>query len=194
MILKFISLIPINSLRIFLYRKVLGYNIGTGVVIKRSILKAKKVVIGNQVTILARNVISCNELHIGEGSSILERNRITGTTSFIMGKGSRVINDHFIDLSADVTFGNNTWLAGKSSQIWTHGSLHTKTGKDLSVTIGDHVYIGSGVLIAPGVKIAISNLIGLGSVVSTSFLTERTVIAGNPSKVVKEDVDWQKNW
>ncbi|MCH8536090.1 MAG: hypothetical protein LAT51_13550, partial [Flavobacteriaceae bacterium] len=93
-----------------------------------------------------------------------------------------------------VNIGNNSWLAGDYSQIWTHGSLKTKLGKDLSVKIGDNVYLGSGVLIAPGVKINSNNLIGLGSVVLSSIEKKYCVVSGNPSVIVKENVNWRDNW
>jgi acetyltransferase-like isoleucine patch superfamily enzyme len=172
----------------------MSYKIGENCRINKAIINGAIVNIGNNVTILNKTVISCHHLEIGDNSSILERNRITGSASFKMGANSRIIDDHFIDVSADVTLGNNTWIAGRGSQIWTHGSLHTKTGKDLSVKIGDDVYVGSSVLIAPGVEILATNLIGLGSVVSSSFLENHTVIAGNPAKVVKKDIDWRENW
>lgn len=189
-----IAKLPSNGLRIFLYRNILGFKIGKNCKIRKAIINGTIVKIGDNVTILNRTVISCYRIEIGDGSSILERNRITGSGVFKMGARSRIINDHFIDVSADVTLGNNTWLAGLGSQIWTHGSLNTKTGKDLSVSIGDDVYVSSGVLIAPGVSIASVNVIGLGSVVSASLLKDRSIIAGNPAKVIKQNIDWQVNW
>lgn len=117
-----------------------------------------------------------------------------GTANFTIGDNSRIINNHFIDLYNNVTIGSNSWLAGKNSQIWTHGSISTKQGKKLDVEIGDHVYIASNVNIAPGVKISDVNLVGLASVVTQSFNESETIILGNPSKVVKNNIDWRKNW
>ena len=85
-------------------------------------------------------------------------------------------------------------MAGIGSQIWTHGSLHTKTGKKLDVKLGNGIYIGSGCCIAPGVSIKDDCLIGLGSVITTSFDTENCLIAGNPAKLVKAEINWRKNW
>ena len=90
----------------------------------------------------------------------------------------------------NVVIGNNTWVAGKGSQFWTHVSIHTKTGhKDLSIAIGDIVYIGSKACFASEVKIESLNLISLGSVVSQSILVKKNIIAGNLSKIVKENID-----
>ncbi len=186
--------LPSNYLRVLFYRVLFKYKIGVNVKIGKTIISAKRVVIGDNVLISNDNHISCNELKIGNNVSIHSGNRIMGSANFSIGENSRIINNHFIDLYNNVTIGLNTWLAGKSSQIWTHGSVSTKLGKKLDVFIGNNVYVGSNVCIAPGVHIADINLIGLGSVVTNSFNESKTIIIGNPSKVVKENIDWRKNW
>ena len=172
----------------------MGYKIGKRVKIKKSIIIFKSVEIGSDVTILNGNVIIGRYLKIGSNSSILERNRIVGVADFEMGDNSRIINDHLIDVTNKVVMGSHSWLAGKSSQIWTHGSLSTKLGKDLSVRIGSNVYISSAVKIAPGTTIPDNTLAGLGSVIHGSFDAMNTVIAGNPAKVVRKNLNWRKNW
>jgi acetyltransferase-like isoleucine patch superfamily enzyme len=192
---KIITLCPFLSIRLWIYKNLFHYSIGKNTYIGRSIINAKKVTIGANVRIVHHISITCNQLDIGDGTSILSGTVIQGDGSFTIGKNSRIINDHYIDLGNDVRIGNNTWLAGKQSQIWTHGSLHTKTGeKDLRVVIGDDIYIGSNTLIAPGVHIAHLNLIGMGSVVTKSIETSRNVVAGNPATIVKQDIDWRENW
>lgn len=186
--------LPSNQLRVLMYRFFFQYKIGENVKIGKCVINAKKVEIGNNVLIRDHNNISCHILKIAEGVSIHSGNKIIGSANFTIGKNSRIINDHFIDVYNDVSIGENTWLAGKNSQIWTHGSIHTKTGKDLAVCIGDNVYVSSNVSIAPGVKIEAINLVGLGSVVTKSYLESNTIIAGNPAIVVKENIDWRKNW
>ncbi|WP_372744876.1 hypothetical protein [Lutibacter sp.] len=57
--------------------------------------------------------------------------------------------------------------------------------KDLSINIGNDLYIGSSVNFVIGVKINSFNLIGLESFVSGPFLENETVILGNPAQVVK---------
>jgi acetyltransferase-like isoleucine patch superfamily enzyme len=85
-------------------------------------------------------------------------------------------------------------LAGDGSQIWTHGSLDTAKGKQLSVKIKDNIYIGSSVLIASGVTIENDTLIGLGSVVTQDITHKNTLVVGNPAKSVKENINWRENW
>ncbi|KQW97706.1 hypothetical protein [Flavobacterium sp. Root420] len=193
--LKIIKHIPSNSARIFLLENMFGYSIGKNVKIGKVIINCNKVTIGDNVYIADNNLILCNELSIGQKTSIHSGNVFQGSANFSIGTNSRIINNHYFDLYHNIEIGNNTWIAGKSSQFWTHGSIHTKLkDKELSIVIKNDVYVGSACCFAPGVQIESENLIGLGSVVTKSFLKSKTIIAGNPALVVKQDIDWRINW
>ncbi|SEP54881.1 acyltransferase [Flavobacterium urocaniciphilum] len=194
-ILKLFKHIPSSSIKVFLLKTLFGYSIGRNVTIGKSIINCSKVNIGDNVKIADNNVFSCSELNIGSNSMIHSGNVFIGSSKFSIGSDSRIINNHYFDLWNNITIGNNTWIAGRNSQFWTHGSIHTKTNtKDLSITIKDNVYVGSSSCFAPGVNIESINLIGLGSVVTNDFNQSNSIIAGNPAKVVKENIDWRKNW
>jgi len=193
--LKIVVRVPSNSLRVWFYKNIKKYSIGNNVAIgKKTIIICDKVEIGNNVKIDKNNTITCNSFKIGSHSAILSGNVIAGTSSFTIGINSRIINNHFFDLWNPIVLGDRTWVAGKKSQFWTHGSVHTKTGKDLSITIGDDVYIGSSCLFAAGSQVASNNLIGLGSVVSSVFNDSNTIIAGNHAVIVKRNFNWRENW
>ena len=186
---------PSNTVRIWIYRNCFKYKIGRNVTILGSIINSKKVEIGDNVFIGRKNFIRSNQLFIGAGTKIEYGNTIFGKADFKIGTNSRIIHNHYIDLWNDVEIGHDTWLAGKKSQLWTHGSIHTKTEvKDLSIKIGNNVYIGANSSIAPGVDIADLNLIALGSVVVNTISSSKNIVMGNPSKVVKSNIDWRKNW
>lgn len=194
-IAKIIKRIPSNVLRVFFYRRLLKYNIGQNVKIGRSFINCKTVVIGNNVVIRHNNNIVCDSFLVGCNTKIHSGNTIVGNSSFSIGENSRIINNHFIDLWNKVKIGNNTWIAGRGSQFWTHGSIHTKRGtKDLGINIKNNVYIGSNTCISPGVTLESENLVGLGSVIQKSILTKRNIIAGNPAIIVKKNIDWRKHW
>jgi len=193
--LRIIKFIPSSSIKIFLLKKMFGYSIGKNVSIGKSIINCNKVSISDNVYIASRNVINCNELTIGWNTSIHSGNIIQGSSNFSIGNNSRIINNHYFDVWNPIQIGDNTWIAGKNSQFWTHGSIHTKDeSKDLSIIIKDDIYIGSASLFAPGVKIESVNLIGLGSVVNGVFEESKTIIAGNQAKVIKQNIDWRENW
>jgi acetyltransferase-like isoleucine patch superfamily enzyme len=58
------------------------------------------------------------------------------------------------------------------------------------IVLGDHVWVGSHVKIFKGVTVADGCVIAGGSAVQQSFDVPRSLIAGNPARVVKSDVDW----
>jgi acetyltransferase-like isoleucine patch superfamily enzyme len=193
--LRIIKFIPVATIKVYLLRKLFGYSIGKNVRIGKAIIHCKKVNIGDNVFIADRNVISCNELKIGSNTAIHSGNIIQGGANFYIGNNSRIINNHFFDVWSSIEIGNNTWIAGRNSQFWTHGSIHTKnSAKDLSIHIKDNVYVGSASMFCPGAMVASDNLIGVGSVVSGQFVESKTIIAGNRAKVVKQAIDWRENW
>lgn len=73
-------------------------------------------------------------------------------------------------------------------------SILSKEGKRInaskSVVIGEHVWIGQGVTILKGVSIAKNSILGTKAVVTKSFDEEGVVLAGNPAKIVKENINW----
>ncbi|MFV8280294.1 acyltransferase [Christiangramia marina] len=87
-----------------------------------------------------------------------------------------------------ITIGNHVQIT-KDVRFFTHGGgwvfrkkypLMDTFGK---ISIGNNVYIGSCALILPGVKIGDNVVIGAGTVVTKS-VTQNSIVAGNPAKVV----------
>ena len=87
-----------------------------------------------------------------------------------------------------ITIGNHCQITS-GVRLFTHGGGNVARDKypDLDVfgkiVIGDWVYIGSGSLIMPGVTIGDNVLVAAGSVVTRS-VPPRTIVAGNPARVV----------
>jgi len=65
-----------------------------------------------------------------------------------------------------------------------------KRNTDNSIIIGDHVWIGCGAKIYKGTVIPNGCIISSNSIVRGKFLTENSIIAGNPAKIIKENVKW----
>jgi tetrahydrodipicolinate N-acetyltransferase len=59
------------------------------------------------------------------------------------------------------------------------------------VSIGDHVWIGTGAIVLPGVTIGDGAVVAAGSVVK-SDVPASVVVAGNPARIVREDVSWRQ--
>jgi acetyltransferase-like isoleucine patch superfamily enzyme len=58
------------------------------------------------------------------------------------------------------------------------------------VVIGDRVWIGTGATILPGVTIGDGSVVAAGSVV-TSDVPSMALVAGNPARVIRENVLWR---
>ena len=61
------------------------------------------------------------------------------------------------------------------------------------INIGEHCWIGTNATILKNTTIADDTIIGWGSVVSGKHTTSHCAIAGNPAKIVKENITWDKD-
>ncbi len=75
-----------------------------------------------------------------------------------------------------------------------HSILDASTGKRINpardVNIADHVWVAARCIILKGVSIATHSVVAAGSVVTKSFEDDGVVIAGNPGRVVRENITW----
>ena len=59
-----------------------------------------------------------------------------------------------------------------------------------NIVIGDHCWIGKNVFICKNTKIPSNSIVGACSVVTKCFDEENIIIAGNPAKIVKRNINW----
>ena len=77
-------------------------------------------------------------------------------------------------MTRGIQIGENSILAGRTSQLWTHSFYHQETGPGrymigAPIEIGDNCYIGSAVIICPGVSIVNGVTVGAGAVIGKSI-------------------------
>ena len=77
-----------------------------------------------------------------------------------------------------------------------HTIINTETGERIlstgNVTVGDRVWIGMQSIILKNAQIANDTIVGAGSIVTKKFDKTNVAIAGNPAKIIKENVAWEK--
>ncbi|MBC7887152.1 MAG: acyltransferase [Ferruginibacter sp.] len=66
-----------------------------------------------------------------------------------------------------------------------------KYGEDKKIVIDDNVWIGCSVNVFKGTTIAKGCVVAANSVVRGVFAEENCLIAGNPAKVIKRNVNWK---
>lgn len=97
-------------------------------------------------------------------------------------------------IGRDCLFSNNlTIRCGESP----HLIFDKNTGEYLDISegvfIGDHVWIGERVYITKRGSLPSESVVAACSVVTRRFDTPHSVIAGNPAKVARENVQWIRN-
>lgn len=96
-----------------------------------------------------------------------------------------------------ITIGNDCMLSEGIVMYTTDGhtiiDMNTgiRTNNASSITIGNHVWIGSGVKILKGVTIGDDAIIASGSIV-TSDVPNNTIYAGVPARLVKNNINWKR--
>lgn len=97
-----------------------------------------------------------------------------------------------------IKIGNDCMFSGKV-EIWnsdTHLITNMEgmcTNPSKPINIGNHVWLGKDVKILKGVTICNNSVIGMGSIV-TNDVTNNSIAAGNPARIIKKDICWKKGF
>jgi acetyltransferase-like isoleucine patch superfamily enzyme len=196
-LLRLLAVLLPLPLKLLIYRRIMGWQIGQNVRIGFSYIDADQISIDENVYIGHFNVIRCvKQLQIGKNSRMTNFNQLFGRrdhprwpSQLTIGENVQFMSHHFIDAGGIVTIGDRTTIGGRDTQIWSH-SLTYETGEGvmgpLSVTIGQEVYIGARATLV-GCQIPDKAVVGAGSVVTKDFSQEtgRILIAGNPGTLRK---------
>lgn len=99
------------------------------------------------------------------------------------------------DSNTSISIGNDCMFSW-GIDVWCT-DVHTVTdleGNPLnfseSIEIGNHVWVGKDVKIGKNTKISADSIVGWGSIVTKKFDETNVVIAGNPAKIVKRNINW----
>ncbi|MBR2386215.1 acyltransferase, partial [bacterium] len=127
--------------------------------------------------------------------------------NFTMGKNSKIIigdNLFFggghvaLNENSSLTIGNDCLFSyGLNFMIGeAHSLINSKTQENIPITgnvvIGDRVWIGMNSTILKNAQLGNDIIVGTCSVVSKKFDTPNIAIAGNPARIIKENISWKK--
>ena len=97
----------------------------------------------------------------------------------------------------DVFIGNDNMFSSEVT-LWTSDghAILDEYGKCINdatdIILGDHIWIGFRVNIIKGAFINDGSIVGIGSLVNKKFYEPNCIIAGVPSKVIKNKVRWTR--
>lgn len=211
-------LLPPVAPKSWLLRR-LGWRIDPSARVGCSWIRVRQAVLGRHARIGHGNFVQVDWIWLDQRSYIGHLNRIQGPLGVALrvqagiGNDNRVIRSprgvtwgrsilhlgiwskitaaHAIDCSRSVRFGDYSTLAGRGSQVWTHGYLHAPQGlerfrTDGRVQIGNNVYIGSASVINAGVRIGDAITVGTMTCVARSIL-EPGLYVNQPLRLVRLD-------
>lgn len=170
------------------------FRCGQGVSVLDHVTIDRNVELGDRVRI-GRHAYLAN-LTVGRGSFLESFVLCTGDGSghITIGEETYIGLYGCLDWSNDLTIGSYVHVAGPTTGIWTHTSVHMALYGDplaersrrttAPVVIEDFVYIGGNCTIYPGVTIGHHCVVLPNSAVSTD-LEPYTMVGGVPVKVIK---------
>jgi len=211
--------LPLNVMRVAVYRHAFKYSVGSGSRIgRRTVIDTVDARIGEDCVIEAGVEIRVASLHIEDRCRVSAHTRATGpirlrigadtsvgegTAIFagswatsdlyalecVFGSNVAISANHSFDVVCGLYVGEGTWFAGRGTQVWTHGM-----GRNGPVRIGDYCYVASAVRIGPGVTIAPRTSVGMASVVVSDVEQSGCLVAGAPAEIKKRDYAPIRDW
>jgi acetyltransferase-like isoleucine patch superfamily enzyme len=201
----FLSLILIplpNLIKIFIYRTIFKYKIGSNVKIGLSWIFVEDLIIGDEVKIGNFNRFkNIPFVSIGNNTIISSYNHFTSTSVFysergkqeknvnprlVIGKEVGIALRHYFDIQDELSIGDFSTIAGIDSQFFTHQiDILNNCQSAKPISIGKYCMIGSGVKFSPGTFISDYTIVAMGSVVHGNHPELYSLIAGNPAKLIK---------
>lgn len=181
--------VSIKGIRVVSKIQVSGF--GNQVLIEKgAVLKKAKIYIqgsNNKIIVDAKAYLEGTIVHIEDNNCSI----IIGEQTFIGPSHLACTEDgRSIVIGKDCMFSSNINIrTGDSHSILDEKGNRINPAK--SVQIGDHCWIGEGAKILKGVTLQNDTVVAAGSIVTRSF-PANVIIAGNPAKIIKEDVNWDK--
>ncbi|MNN46264.1 Galactoside O-acetyltransferase [compost metagenome] len=159
--------------------------ISSGVVLKGVVIKISA---NNSLIRLEAGVRFAGHILVKQGggnSVVVGENTTVGGARIICSEGTKV------------TIGKDCMLSsGIEIRSTDSHPIMDLDGKRINyaadVSIGDHVWLAAHVSILKGARIGRNSIIGTRSVVSGSFQQGNEAIAGNPARIVRSGVNWNR--
>jgi acetyltransferase-like isoleucine patch superfamily enzyme len=97
-----------------------------------------------------------------------------------------------ICIGNDCMFSFKIILAVSDAHIILDKKKRKILNRNKDILIGDHVWIGMNATILKGVYICDNSVVGANSVVAKRYKEGNVIIAGNPERIVKKNIEWKR--
>ena len=120
--------------------------------------------------------------------------RVTEGAKLSIGDHTYLNRSASIDCTQEITIGDYCAISDNVQILDSDFHPITYNGKTSTISkpvhIGNHVWIGRSAIILKGVTIGDGAIVGAGSIV-TRDVPPGCLVAGNPARVIKENVEWK---
>lgn len=143
---------------------------------------------------------SNNTLHIKSGAKINGSfiEIIGNSCSIIIGKNSIIGDECYLSAKEEnihLILGDECMLSRNAKLMTSDGHPILRDGVIINsaknITLGNKVWVADDVVILKGVEIGSNSVVGIGSVLTKSIPCN-SIAAGNPAKVIKENISWEQ--
>lgn len=192
-----------SAIKIPVYRRLFGYQIGKHVKIGMAWINVGKLEMGDYSKIgHFTRLKNIPEVQMGNHSTIGFGITFTSTGEFTSPAGTRARGNsprlkignhstvtmlHYFDVQDSVEIGSYTTIAGRGSTFFTHYLDIVRNKQSAKpITIGDYCMVGACSCFVPGSSVPNFCVVGMASVVTRRFTEPYCLIAGNPAQVIKK--------
>lgn len=119
---------------------------------------------------------------------VFENARLTLGNNSYVNRNTEIRSTVSITIGDDVAIACGVLIMDTDSHTLVSGD-GKKNALSSPVTIGNHVWIGARSIILKGVTVGDGAVIAAGAIVVRD-VPPNTVVAGNPARVIKENVEW----
>lgn len=123
-------------------------------------------------------------VYVGKG-----KNLSVGSQTYISSNVKILAHDN-ISIGKNCMIASGVQIfAGDGHPIYQNGAC---INPDAPVVLEDNVWLGSRALILKGVTVGKGSIVAAGAVV-TKDVPPHSIAAGNPSKIIKQDISWKES-
>jgi acetyltransferase-like isoleucine patch superfamily enzyme len=116
-----------------------------------------------------------------------------GKNSTMNGVSILLVDDSECYIGNDCMFSSGIQiLTSDTHVIFDKDTREVISRQKYPLVIGNHCWIGMNVTILKNVGLADNSVVGAGATLTKKFTEENIIVAGNPAKIIKNNINWDR--